>query len=265
MDITISDIKNISEKIREHIGININNFAQEALKSRINNINTTYDIRNIDTLISYIENGKITPDDFLHHFSVPFTEMFRDPSMWRKLKDDLISNSKDKYFKIFLPSCSTGDEYYSLLILLDEIGILNSSHITVSSWSKKTIATIKEAIIPAKKMEINVANYKRFEGKGNIESYFESNKIKNLQKNTEFLNISIFDSKMPINQDIIIFRNKFIYFTQDTQNIVLEKLHNSLKIGGKLIIGIKENIFLTESTNSKFAKICEEDRIYKKK
>jgi len=266
MDLTISEIRNITKVVNDNLLVDLSCFGSVSLKSRLRNVMSVFEVKSADNFISLLKLGKISKDDFLYNFSVPYTEMFRDPSMWRKLKDDFLSQVKGPTpYRIFIPACSTGDEYYSLLVVLDELDLIEKVKITVSSWSKKTIELVKEVNIPAKKMELNKANYKRFEGREGLDEFFKNNKLKHLQLSTEFINIDFVTGKLPTNQDLIIFRNKFIYMTEDAQDKMIDNLHNCLKVGGKLIVGIKENIFLNNSVKEKFIEVCEADRIYKKK
>jgi len=266
MDLTISEIKNISKITKETFNIDLSYFGSESLRSRLRNVMSAYECKNGENLVLAIQAKKITKDDFLSYFSVPYSEMFRDPAMWRKLKKELIEKVKDyKPYKIFIPSCTTGDEYYTVLVLLNELNLLDKVKITVSSWSDKNIETIKDVKISTKKVELNRANYKRFEGKDELGKYFESNKLKTLQSNTKFIKVDFINSELPTNQDLVIFRNKFIYLTEDAQDKMVDKLYECLKLGGKLIIGIKENIYLNNSVKEKFIEECDSERIYKKK
>jgi len=266
MDLTISEHRKIVRIIEESIGIDLSIFAHATLKSRLLHTMEVFECKNADELTVKIKNEGIGKDNFLSTFAVPYTEMFRDPAMWRELKTELILRFKDyKSCKIFMPACSSGDEYYTLLVLLNELDLIDNVIITVSSWSSKTIDLIKQVRILPKKIELNKANYKRFEGKEGLDKYFENNKLKSLQRNTNFVNINLINDRLPVNQDMVIFRNKLIYLNEKSQNIVVNNLFECLKIGGKLIIGIKENLFLNDSINEKFKEECDVERIYKKK
>jgi len=266
MDLTISEHRKIIKVVQENIDIDLSVFARATLKSRLLHTMEVFEYKNAEELTDKIQKGTILKDDFLSIFSVPYTEMFRDPAMWRKLKIELISKIKDyKSYKIFIPACTTGDEYYTLLVLLNELNLIDNVKIIISSWSDKTIDLIKQVKIPPKKIELNKANYKRFEGKEGLDKYFENKFLKSLQRNTDFNKINILKEKLPINQDLVIFRNKFIYLTEEYQNIILNNIYDCLKVGGKLIIGIKENIFLNKSIKDKFNEECDTERIYKKK
>lgn len=269
MDLTISEHRKIIKVVEESLDIDLSVFARTTLKSRLLHTMDVFEYKDADELTKKINKEIILKEDFLFAFSVPFTEMFRDPGMWRKLKAELTSKIKDykpyKPYKIFIPVCTTGDEYYTLLVLLNELNLIDNVRIIVSSWSDKIIDLIKDVKISPKKVELNKANYKRFEGKVGLGKYFENNMLKSLQRNTDFINISIIKDKLPVNQDLVIFRNKFIYLNEEYQNIVANNIYECLKIGGKLIIGIKENIFLNQSIKDKFIEECGIERIYKKK
>ena len=262
MDLSISEIKNINKVVNQYFDVDLLLFGAVSLKSRLLSTMGVFDFRNSTDLINGISNNVVNKDSFLHYFAVPYTEMFRDPSMWRVLKTELSKINKDRIYKIYVPACTTGDEYYTLLVLIHELNLIDNVRITVSSWSDKAIESIKKISILPKKMELNSANYKRFEGNDGLAMYFETNVIKDLLLKTNFINVNLITDKLPTNQDLIIFRNKFIYLNDDAQIVLLDKFYSSMKIGAKLVVGIKENIFLKKSVKDKFIEECETERIY---
>jgi len=269
MNLTLKEIKDINNTIFNKFGIDYSNYSIVSYKNRLiklikhNNLNTSKE------LIDRIENDKLSLDKFTSQLAVPFTEMFRDPAMWRELRDRILPKINGK-IRIFIPSCTSGEELISLLILLKEENILENAKITVSTCSKSIIDTVKRAVFTEKQMDLNKANYKRFKGKLDLNNYATVNNTKyyfdELIKNISFIDSRILtNSKLPTGQDIVLYRNKLIYYNVKMQSEILDVIKNSVRTSGYLIVGIMENIFISEGMDKVFKSVSKTEKIYKKK
>jgi len=269
MNLTLKEIKEINSAVLTKFGIDYSNHSIISYKNRLIDLIKTNNIKSYKELISKIENNKISLDTFTSQLAIPFTEMFRDPAMWRELRDNILPKINGK-IRIFLPSCTSGEELISLLILLKEEGILENSKITVSTCSKLSVETIKKAVFTEKQMDINRANYKRYKGKSELNTYATISNAKyyfdELIKNINFIDSRILSgSQLPTGQDIVLYRNKLIYFNLKMQNEILNKLIDSVRVGGYFTVGIMENIFVTEGVDKMFEIVSKTEKIYKKK
>ena len=158
---------------------------------------------------------------------------------------------------------------YSLVILLEEIGLLSNVQIIISCTSSKSIETIKEGRYELKKIEISKENYKRFQGEKDFSKYYNLDRYYAFRdtsyiKDVEF-NIQKIDySNSPKNVKLILFRNHLIYLNPNLQEKVLKIMHNSLSATGHLILGTKERI-KDLHTQKDFELVNETESVYKKK
>jgi chemotaxis protein methyltransferase CheR len=268
--IGITEYREIIASVQSCYGYDISDFAMTSLKRRIEKVYNLYNFNDVEDFISKLVSDEEFYETFLKEISVPTTEMFRDPQMWIELKDKILTKLKSKSeFKIWVPEFTSDDELFSLLIVLKETGCLSMSNIIASSYCKKNIEKLPFGIVDLKKMEVNSANYTRQEGDFQLSKYFDIE-----EKRAIFDNILLSEVKIerhnlfndePISSDfnLVMFRNKFLYYNLQLQNKVLEKLYNSLQIGGILIIGINESIDGSVLQN-KFNIISKTENIFKK-
>jgi chemotaxis protein methyltransferase CheR len=231
-----------------------------------------YLIGSADGLIKRLEEDAGFFDTLLYEIAVPSTEMFRDPSLWRWLREEYFPNHVEKTagkFKIWLPTCVSGGELYSLAILLNEMGLSDKVQITVTVISDKSIGIIKSGSYDMKKVEVSQENYKRFNGSKELSTYYKTERdsiIRNtsLIENVEFKKLNInFDNSLQ-NIKLILFRNSLIYYNPTQQEKVLQLLYESLSVSGHLVLGIRERISGI-SNSREFEVVNEAESVYRKK
>ena len=271
INIGIRDVRQVVEIINDMYGIDLKNYSLTSFKRRLKIIINNHSLRDADTLIDYLKKDETFFQFFLKDIHVADTEMFRDPSVWRAIRFQVIKElyeSNKRRIKIWLPGCTSGEELFSLLILLKEAYLLDKVDIIATSISDKWISKIKTGSFDLKKEEINKANYIRLKGLAEFTKYYD---IKNstgywdasLLKNVQFLENKNILNDAPKNVSLVIFRNKLIYYNSSLQEQVIEKLHKSISIGGYLVVGIKETL-PSGGVNPKFKLFNESEKIYKR-
>lgn len=269
-DIEISDLRRITETIREQYNYDFTNYAMSSFKRRILRIMELYKFSSVDLLIKRLREDRIFFEEFLAELTVNVTEMFRDPSFWRELRDHIIPNIllNHNTINIWHAGCSSGEEVFSMAIMLKEMGILDRSKIIATDIDKVILAKAKQGVYPLKNMELNEKNYIRYQGTSSLYKYFKDENgravmDKSLVENVSFREHDLVQGIVFNKFDLILCRNVMIYFNQTLQNQVLKKLHESLFKYGYLIIGSKESLIWCEIAN-KFIVVNNEEKIYKK-
>lgn len=268
-EIGIIDTRKITSTIQEVYNVDFSDYSLTALRRRYLRVFEENKINSVENLLIKLRENPEFFEKFLFDVSVNCTEMFRDPSVWRKIKKLILPKVESQVtFKIWLPDCSSGEELYSLVILLKENNLLDKVKIYASNISKKKIEYIKEGVYKQKREDLNTANYVRAKGKSEFENYCvaEGNNIKmdvSLIENVEFLSSRSILENPPEGIKLVLFRNSMIYFNKTYQNLVVDTICNSLLTGGYLVVGIKENLnsILAER---KFKLIDDSERIFQK-
>jgi chemotaxis protein methyltransferase CheR len=268
-DIDLIDLKRISELVFQKHGYDFRNYAMSSFKRRILRILELQNL-SLDALIKKISDQSNYINEFLDELTVNVTEMFRDPSFWRVMREEVIPGIllNHKQFKIWHAGCSSGEEVLSMTILLKEMGILEDVTITATDLDPTILDKAKAATYSIKNMELNEKNYIRFQGTSTLKNYFSEENGKAIFQKDLFKNVTFRKQDLVMGEvfnkfDLILCRNVMIYFNQTLQNDVLKKFHESLFKYGYLAIGSKESLIWCEVAN-RFIVANNEEKVYKK-
>lgn len=269
LDISISDIRKLTDSIAKSYSYNLGNLALTSLKHRISRYLQINSIENIDILINKIQKDKSNYQKFIKDIDVDVTELFRDPSLWRYLRDTTLPNLAKNFnsINIWIPNCSSGDEVFSIAILLKEAGYYDRCKIFATALNDEIIQKAKRGIYSISKLELSDSNYKRY-CDGNFDKYYKLDKAlfkidQSLLSNVTF---DIFDfslEKFQKTVHIILCRNYMIYVNSHYQEQLVSTFHKSLISNGYLVIGHKENIAWCRDYK-KFSVQNENEKVYKK-
>ncbi|HEY9125426.1 MAG TPA: CheR family methyltransferase [Bacteroidales bacterium] len=268
-EIGIVEYRSVIRAISETYGYDFSEFALTSMKRRIENFISAFNLRSVEALIDRLKNDKQYFQTFLKSISVESTEMFRDPSFWRTLRDQLLPLilSKVARPRVWFPTCVSGDELYTFCIVLSESNWLDKFEIIATYSNDLSLKQIQSGQFDGHKYDVSSDNYERYQGNGKIRDHFISAEIKfqrntSLIKNVHFIKQNVNFDNSPTDVKLIIFRNQMLYFTQPLQDKVLTKLYNSLGQGGFIAIGVKEQMGMISSKY--FRAINESENIFKK-
>jgi len=224
--------------------------------------------------ISQMQDRILTSEIFaaqcISDLSITVTEMFRDPSFYQALRDLVIPLLRTyPFIKIWNAGCATGEEAYSMAILLHEEGLYDRTTIYASDFNQNALNKAKEGIFPNRLIKEYTHNYQKAGGTQSLSNYYTSEYdtvIMNrfIKKNIVWANHNLVTDSVFAEVHLVLCRNVMIYFERDLQNKVHDLFYNSLINGGILCLGLKESIQFTE-LNGKYAELDRELRIFKKK
>lgn len=269
LDIDIADLKRISEFIYQKYHYDFRNYAMSSFKRRVLRIMELKKL-SVDALLKKLGESPAFINEFLDELTVNVTEMFRDPSFWRIMREEIIPAImlNHKQFKIWHAGCSSGEEVLSMGIMLKEMGVLQDVTVIATDLDVNILEKAKAGTYPIKNMELNEKNYIRFQGTRTFKDYYhEENGMavfnKDLLMNVSFRRHDLVTGDIFNKFDLILCRNVMIYFNQTLQNEVLKKFHESLFKYGYLAIGSKESLIWCDYAN-RFIVVNNEEKIYKK-
>lgn len=267
-----NDIVQLIAAVKNRYGYDFGDYAVSSFKHRIGESMRLHSVLTIEEFISRLEREETFYEIFLKEVAISETEAFRDSYIWRIIRFEILKNLFEKNhekIRIWMPGCATGDELYSLAIILHESCLHEKVEVLASSISMRCIEQIKTGLFHPKKLETNLANYQRFKGKNDFTTYYTHSATKTqwdtgLIKNVRFLKPMSLFREPPNNVHLIIYRNRMLYYNNNMQQKVLDTLYHSLVPDGFLIIGTKETI-LNFPVKHKFTVVNELESIYKKK
>ncbi len=269
-DIDIADVRKLTDLVKQRYGYDFKDYAMSSFRRRIKRVLELYKLKSVDKLIAILDSNTDFFEEFISEITVNVTEMFRDPTFWKILKEQIIPNillSHDK-ISIWHAGCSSGEEVYSMSIVLQEMGILDKARIVATDLDTAIIKKAQSGTYSMKNMDVNRKNYQRYMGVHSLDDYFkevngEAVMDKALMQNVSFRRHDLVQGAVFSKFDLVLCRNVMIYFNQTLQNNVLNRLHESLFKYGYLAIGSKESLIWCEIAN-KFIVVNNEEKIYKK-
>lgn len=270
-ELGIVDTRNIIKSLQDKYDYDFKNYALTFFKRRVELFIRMHNIKEADVFIKKLESESDFFERFIENICVEATEMFRDPSLWRLLKESFLHQQlkNAQGYKIWFPEVSSGEELFSLAILLKELKFLEKVRFYASSISNKYIERVQKGLFNFKKDEVNTANFNRVFSEKSLSDFYTKNDEEgfwdiSLIQNTKFIKQSVIFEEYPKGIKLIIFRNNLIYYNQILQERMLKIIYHSLVPGGFLIIGNNEKIDYW-NWEKDFTLIDKSESIYKKR
>ncbi len=263
------ELKLLLQAVNLKYGYDFNNYSNVHLKRRINQ---RLKLSNLDT-ISELQNKVLWNKDFFQLFlqdlSINVTEMFRDPEFYAAFRKKVIPDLRTyAHIKVWHAGCSTGEEVYSLAIILREENLLSKTQIYATDINKRVLEIARQGIYSKKEMDLYSDNYTKSGGKCNLSDYYTSKYgsvlfDKSLSKNIVFADHNLVTDGVFAEVNLVFCRNVLIYFDKFLQNKVLGLFSESLTKRGFLCLGTKESLKFTEYEDS-YSTVDKKMKIYKK-
>ncbi|MBF0344523.1 MAG: protein-glutamate O-methyltransferase CheR [Nitrospirae bacterium] len=264
------EIRMLLEAIFLKYGYDFRNYAKASLKRRINQRMTLSGLEKISDMIHNVLYDRLFFDKFLTDLSINVTEMFRDPSFFLSIRNRVISELRElPYIKVWLAGCSTGEEVYSMSILLTEEKLYEKTRIYATDFSQAALNKAKDGIYKLNDMKKYTSNYQHAGGIESFSDYYSTkydSAIMNqsLKKNVTFSNHNLVTDGVFGEMNVIVCRNVLIYFNRELQDNVFRLFMDSLCEDGFLCLGSKETIRLSKYSDN-FEDFIKEEKIYKKR
>lgn len=269
-DIDHLQIIYLFEQVYKKYGYDFRDYSPAHLKRRIMNRMSLSGISTLKTFQDKILSDPAFAALCLKDFSIKVTEMFRDPSFYLALREKVIPLLKTySFIKIWHAGSATGEEVYSMAIVLKEENLYDRSLIYATDFSQDAIDYGKEGIYLNEKVQDYTRNYLKGGGKASLSDYYTShyNRIilrKDLRENIVWANHNLVTDSVFAEVNLILCRNVLIYFNKNLQHKVHTLFLDSLANGGILCLGTKENLQYSAIAH-RFSTLDKYQKIYKKK
>ena len=261
MEVSEQDIQMFIDTVKEVSTYDFSDYSDKSLKRRVERLLIEHKV-NIKALILKIQRDKGFLEQIVKDITVNTTELFRDPEVWHDIKQRVINKLKDKSaINIWHAGCSTGQEVYSLEIMLSEMGLLDKCNIYASDLNADVLEFAKKGEYKYRFNLNYLSNFDKVlkENPFNFTETFDVdyNKYFQVDKKTDkivmnsFLKEKAIYKKMDLVKmdnvfnksfDIILCRNVLIYFNLLLQNRVINFFHENLTTNGFLILGKHESL-----------------------
>ncbi len=265
VNLGINEIKELTKSMRDYPNMDYTDYSFSFLKRRLAMIFSILNIKRKEQFLSLLGNED-SRHKIISNMLVNSTEMFRDPAVWRFLRDKVISNLPEKSV-IWLPSESSGEEAFSISVILYEKFVYSNFSIVCSNPSIHKCNLINQGLLNGVNFDLNHTNYKRLEENDSYNQYFtrKNNYIivnDKLKFNIQCNHGNIQNTIPSGNISLIIFRNSAIYLNHRLSEKIFTFLYENLIPGGFLVIGVKEQ--LPVSVAQKMIVVDESEKVFRK-
>ncbi|KJU86824.1 protein-glutamate O-methyltransferase CheR [Candidatus Magnetobacterium bavaricum] len=261
------EVRILLEAIYLKYGYDFRNYSKASLKRRIAQRMTLSSLDNVSDMIHKILYDRAFFDMFLNELSIKVTEMFRDPLFFLAMRKQVIPLLRPlPFIKVWIAGCSTGEEVYSLAILLTEEKLYEKTRIYATDFSEAALNQARDGIYKTNDMKKYTSNYQQAGGVESFVDYFLARydsaiMDQSLRKNITFSRHNLVTDGVFGEMNLIVCRNVLIYFNRDLQDSVFGLFVDSLCEGGFLALGSKETIRLSRHA-SNFEDVSKEEKIY---
>ena len=270
----LSDIENLEiqlllEAVYLRYGYDFRSYARASIRRRIIHFMHLTAADSIAAMIPQLIHDETFFEKMVREFSITVTEMFRDPLMFLTLRKEIIPLLRSyANIKIWHAGCATGEEAYSLAILMEEEELGRRTTFFATDFNDIALQKAKEGIFSLDNARQYSLNYQKAGGKVSLSDYYHaqygSMVIKSeLKSKITFANHNLVIDQVFTETHLILCRNVLIYFNKDLQERVLQLFYESLVYGGFLCLGTKESL-LFSSYQGKFKEIDAKNKIYQK-
>jgi chemotaxis protein methyltransferase CheR len=271
-ELTLEDIELelLLEGIMRRYGLDFRGYARASLKRRVWNMVHAEKLENISQLQAQVLHDALKMEGLLQHLSVNTTTMFRDPSFFSAFREKIVPHLfAAPFVRIWHAGCSTGEEVYSLAILLTEAGLYERSRIYATDMNASVVERAKSGIFPLEHMREYTANYLRAGGSAAFSDYYTANYDHaifktSLRKNIVFAQHNLVSDGTFNEFNVVLCRNVLIYFGTQLQERVHRLLHQSLRRFGILALGRGETLRHTVLEND-YDEVDAQERLYRRR
>ncbi|GAB3995891.1 protein-glutamate O-methyltransferase CheR [Spirosoma daeguense] len=257
----------LSDLIEVH-GYDFTHYARASLKRRINRIMSLDKFPSFAELRYRVKSDSDYVKRFIEELTVNVTEMFRDPLFYKTLREDVLPTLAAKPFiRIWHAGCSTGEEVFSMAILLKEINLFHKSILYATDLNPEVLEKARKGIFNMAPMKQYSENYIQAGGKNDFSSYYTA-QYGFVKFNEDLVEKMVFSTHNLVSDrsfnefDLILCRNVLIYFDKALQERVLNLFDDSLATLGYLALGSKETLKFS-TLQSRFKQIARE-KIWRK-
>ncbi len=265
----VIEIELLLEGIYRQYGYDFRNYSFSSIQRRIWHRVNAEKLESITALLNKVLHDPLMMEKLYLDFSINVTEMFRDPTFFKSIRQKVLPLLKDlPSIRIWHAGCSSGEEAFSMAILLHEEGLLDKTRIYATDMNNQVLKQAKKGCFPLQKMKGYTSNYVHSEGLNDFSEYYtvwENHAVfdPELSKNIVFAQHNLVTDGSFNDFHIIVCRNVLIYFNRELQSRVHQLFLDSLTSDGFLALGNREGLSFPNNEQV-YRSFDDEERIYRR-
>lgn len=263
------ELQDLLDALFDQCGLDFRNYAHSTLKRRVKRRVAEEGARSISGLSKLIQSDPLCRERLVAALTIHVTAMFRDRDFYLALRQQILPRLRTyPFIRLWLAGCSTGEEVYSLAILLHEEGLYNRCRIYATDLSESVLRKAKEGIFPLSSMQDHIRNYQDAGGRAAFAEYYtadsESVVFRPFLRENVVFGIHNLAGDASLNEfHGVICRNVMIYFNRSLQEQVHRLFYESLVMFGYLGLGRSESVRFS-GFDHLYEPVCAKERIYRK-
>ncbi|MBD9562120.1 CheR family methyltransferase [Pseudomonas sp. PDM09] len=266
---TETELRLLIEAIYLKYSYDFRDYSSASIKRRVNHALSQFECKTISALREKVLHDPTAFMQLLQLLTIPVSEMFRDPSHFLALRQEVVPLLKTyPSIKVWIAGCSTGEEVYSMAILLREEGLLDRTILYATDINPHSLDKARQGIFSLENVRAYTHNYQQAGGQRSFADYYTAAYgyaifDKSLCDNVTFADHSLATDSVFSETQLISCRNVLIYFNKKLQGRALGLFHESLCHRGFLALGSKETLDFSAYGNQ-FEALVKPERIYRK-
>ncbi len=263
------EIELLLEGVFRHYGFDFRSYAFASIRRRLWKRVEAEGLSSISQLQALVLHDRAAMERLLLDLSVSVTAMFRDPGFYQVFRADVVPLLRTyPFIRIWHAGCSTGEEVYSMAILLEEEDLLERTRIYATDINDAVLKQARAGIFPLNRMQEYTENYIRAGGKRSFSEYYTAKYdgalfSPSLSRNIVFSQHNLVTDRSFSEFTVIFCRNVLIYFDRELQDHVHSLFYDSLVMFGILALGSKESLRFSQYEPC-YEKLHPREKLYRK-
>lgn len=263
------EIQLLLDAVYRHYHYDFRHYARASIKRRLLQARSQWGYDSISAIQSAVLHDESILPKLLNFLTVQVSEMFRDPSYFRALREKVVPHLRTyPSLKVWVAGCSQGEELYSLAVLFAEEGLFERTIFYATDINPAALRAAQAGVYPLDRIQLFTENHRHSGGHSSLSDHYTADYdravfSKSLRERTVFSDHSLVTDSAFGEMHLISCRNVLIYFDRELQDRVVGLFGESLVRGGFLGIGSKESLRFSEHADL-FAEFVREERIYRR-
>ena len=264
------EIRLLLEALYTRYHYDFRNYSMASIKRRLRQARDQLGFTNFSALQERVLHEPTMLPRLLRYLTVQVSEMFRDPSYFRAIREKVVPHLKTyPSLKVWVAGCSQGEELYSLAILFREEGLEDRTIFYATDINQEALHAAEAGVYAVDRLQLFTENHRKSGGKSSLSDYYQAaygraSFDRSLRRNVVFSDHSLVTDAVFGEMHLISCRNVLIYFDRDLQDRALGLFKDSLARKGFLGLGSKESLRLSHHAGA-FDEFVREEKIYQRR
>ncbi len=236
------DFAKFVSNIKKFTSIDLSQYKENQMRRRLTTLRMKNGFANFDAYFEAITKEPRLRNEFLDRMTINVSEFWRNPNRWQVLRDRFLQRmiEENARLNIWSAACSTGEEPYTIAMILDSLGALERASLLATDIDDGVLAKAKEGSYLERSLRDVPNDYKAKYFKESEGAWVVADPLK---RKIKFQKQNLLLDRFGDKYDLIVCRNVMIYFTEDAKHMLYGKFAQALRPGGLLFVGSTEQIF----------------------